>query len=48
MTRTIARLLDDPVLRRELGARGSLRAADFSWQKSARQMMAVLEETAAR
>lgn len=48
MTRTIARALADSDLRRELGARGSVRGADFSWQKSAQQMMAVLEKAAAR
>lgn len=48
LTRTIARLLDDAGLRRELSIRGSVRAADFTWQRSARQMMAVLEKTAAR
>ncbi len=48
LTRTIARVLDDADLRRELGTRGSARAAAFSWKQSARQMMTVLEETAAR
>lgn len=47
LTRAIARMLADAELRRDLGARGSARAAAFSWKQSARQMMTVLEETAA-
>jgi alpha-1,3-rhamnosyl/mannosyltransferase len=37
----VARLLDDESLRQELGARGRARAAGFSWQAAARDMMAV-------
>ncbi len=44
----ITRLLNDPDLRRELGARGVARAAGFSWKASARQLMTVFEKVAAR
>lgn len=46
ITHTLARLLDDAGLRRELAARGLIRAAAFSWERAARQMMTVLETTA--
>jgi glycosyltransferase involved in cell wall biosynthesis len=47
MAGTIARLLEDPGLRRELSENGLARAGSFSWRESARTMMDVLEETAA-
>ena len=36
----------DP-LRKELIARGLARATEFSWQRTARQMLTVLDEVAA-
>jgi len=43
----IARLLNDGDLRRKLGLQGRVRAAGFSWQVSARQMMSVFESAVA-
>jgi glycosyltransferase involved in cell wall biosynthesis len=43
ITQAIARLLRDADLRRTLGERGLARAQEFSWARSARQMMAVFE-----
>lgn len=45
ITQTIARLLQDPELRRELGERVLARARAFSWSRSAQQMMAVFAAT---
>lgn len=42
----IERLLTDDQLRTELIARGLARAARFSWEQTARQMLAVLEDVA--
>ncbi|MBI3223946.1 MAG: glycosyltransferase family 4 protein [Mycolicibacterium cosmeticum] len=39
----MARLLTDPVLRIELGAKAQARSAEFSWQQSADAMRVVLE-----
>ena len=38
----LARLADEPDLRRQLGERGLARAAGFSWERSARETLAVL------
>lgn len=40
----VARVLDDPELARELGARGRARAARFTWERAAAQMAAVFGE----
>lgn len=48
MALAIGRLLGDERLRETLGARALGRAASFTWTESARQLLAVLEETAAR
>jgi glycosyltransferase involved in cell wall biosynthesis len=37
----------DASLRRELSARGVARAADFSWEKTGRETLAVYEEVVA-
>ncbi len=37
----LARLLDDPKARKALGARGKKRAAQFSWEETARKMLAL-------
>ena len=39
----IARLLDDEELRRDLAARGRMRAAPMTWESTARQTLSVLE-----
>ena len=43
----ILRLLTQDSLRKELAARGLARAAAFSWERTARQVLAVLDEAAA-
>jgi glycosyltransferase involved in cell wall biosynthesis len=43
----MARLVEDEELRRRLVARGLERAAQFSWERCARETLAVLEEVAA-
>lgn len=43
----IARVLADDRLRKELGARGIERAARFSWQRCAAELLAVVREVAA-
>jgi len=45
---TLARMLADAPLQRELVARGLAQAARFSWQRCARETLAVLEEALAR
>jgi len=40
----VGRILDDPELARELGARGRERAARFTWERAAAQMAAVFDE----
>jgi glycosyltransferase involved in cell wall biosynthesis len=42
----LRRLLSDPVLREELGAKARIRSAEFSWPLSARAMRTVLDEVA--
>lgn len=42
----LRRLLADPVLRSELGAKARIRAGEFSWALSAEAMRAVLDEVA--
>ena len=44
MAATIARLLEDPRLRRELGAEGLRRARDFSWAAAARSAIRLFED----
>jgi len=41
VARTVRSVLDDADLRADLTARGVRRSADFSWDKSAREMAAV-------
>lgn len=43
LTDGLARLLTDPVLRIELGAKAQVRSAEFSWKQSADAMRVVLE-----
>ncbi|MGU3498266.1 glycosyltransferase family 4 protein [Mycobacterium sp. C31M] len=43
----LRRLLADPVLRNELGAKARIRSAEFSWALSAESMRTVLDEVAA-
>ena len=43
----LRRLLADPVLRHELGAKACARSAEFSWALSAQAMRTVLDEVAA-
>ncbi len=43
----LERLLTDPVLRDQLGAKAQARSAEFSWRQSADAMRAVLESTIA-
>ncbi|MCX2713094.1 glycosyltransferase family 4 protein [Mycolicibacterium sp. J2] len=43
LTDALARLLTDPVLRIELGAKAQVRSTEFSWAQSADAMRAVLE-----
>jgi glycosyltransferase involved in cell wall biosynthesis len=40
----VARILDDPKLARDLGARGRERACRFTWERAATEMAAVLGE----
>jgi glycosyltransferase involved in cell wall biosynthesis len=47
ISRAILRLLTEEPLRKELIARGLSRAATFSWERTARQVLAVLDEVAA-
>jgi glycosyltransferase involved in cell wall biosynthesis len=42
-----ARILDDESVRRDLAARGSIRAAEFSWDKSAEMTLKVYDRAAA-
>jgi len=44
MTETLARVAEDEALRKELSAKGLKRAADFSWQKTARLTLDVYQE----
>jgi len=46
--RQIARLLDEPELAADLSRRGLIRAADFSWERTAAATAAVLREAAGR
>ena len=39
----LARLLTDPVLREQLGAKAAVRAGEFSWRQSTDAMRTVLE-----
>jgi glycosyltransferase involved in cell wall biosynthesis len=48
LTWAIQRLLSDPELRRDLRRQGLERARAFSWQRCARETMAVLEEALAK
>ena len=48
MTEAMLRVLTDEPLRKELSARGLARAAGFSWERAARQVLAVLDEAAGR
>jgi glycosyltransferase involved in cell wall biosynthesis len=48
LAESLTRLLRDPGLRQELVARGYRRAAGFSWQRCARQILDVLVDTAAQ
>jgi glycosyltransferase involved in cell wall biosynthesis len=48
MARSVARLLSDPEERRQQQARSMQRAADFSWENTARQTLAVYREVAAK
>jgi glycosyltransferase involved in cell wall biosynthesis len=47
LARALGRLVDDSVLRSELGARGLARAAMFSWDECARDTLEVYREAAA-
>ena len=44
----LTRVLEDPDLRRRMAADGLARAAEFSWERTARRTLAVLSEAAAR
>jgi glycosyltransferase involved in cell wall biosynthesis len=46
ITDAILRLLTDGALRKELVARGLARAKDFSWERTARRVLEVLDEAA--
>ncbi|HEX4823346.1 MAG TPA: glycosyltransferase family 1 protein [Candidatus Polarisedimenticolaceae bacterium] len=46
VARQLARLLSDPALARDLGARARRRAAEFTWDRTARTVLAVLESVA--
>ena len=48
MAARIEELLADPALCRELGAKAASRAQSFTWEKTARQTLAVLREAAGR
>jgi glycosyltransferase involved in cell wall biosynthesis len=48
MSRTISRLLDSPQLRAELAGRASARAAGFSWETVAGELLAHLEQLASK
>jgi glycosyltransferase involved in cell wall biosynthesis len=43
----VLRLLSQDPLRKELIARGLARATEFSWERTARQVLTVLDEVAA-
>jgi glycosyltransferase involved in cell wall biosynthesis len=43
----LARLLSDEALRQELSRRGVERAAEFSWERTAQETLAVIEMAAA-
>jgi glycosyltransferase involved in cell wall biosynthesis len=43
----LQQLLNDPVLRDQLGAKAQVRSAEFSWQQSADAMLSVLESVVA-
>lgn len=47
LAEALLRLLTEESLRRELIARGLARAAGFSWERTARQVLAVLDQVAA-
>jgi glycosyltransferase involved in cell wall biosynthesis len=42
----LVRLATEPRLREELGARGLARARQFTWERTARETLAVLERAA--
>lgn len=44
LAEAIARLLDDPALRKELGAAGQRRAREFTWPKTAQKTVAVYRQ----
>jgi glycosyltransferase involved in cell wall biosynthesis len=48
LTRQLARLLSDPVLRRRLGTAAAARAHEFAWDTTARLFAKVLTEAAGR
>jgi glycosyltransferase involved in cell wall biosynthesis len=47
LTERLAELLENPVLREELGRKAQARTAEFSWRQSAEAMRTVLDEVAA-
>ncbi|MGC8625246.1 MAG: glycosyltransferase family 4 protein, partial [Phycisphaerae bacterium] len=47
MTEAISSLVDDPEFRRQLRQRGIQRSAEFTWEHSAAQLLAILQTTAA-
>ena len=46
LARNLARVLDDPALAHDLRARGVARARQFTWERTARAMLAVYEKIA--
>jgi glycosyltransferase involved in cell wall biosynthesis len=46
LARVLGRVLGDDALRRDLAARGKVRAAQFTWEASARAALAAFEEVA--
>jgi glycosyltransferase involved in cell wall biosynthesis len=43
---TLHRLLDEPALRRDLSQKAESRAAHFTWERTARETLAVYEQAA--
>ncbi len=48
MAEQMARLLTDEGLKKELGRKGLLKARDYSWEKCAKETLALLQEAAGR